>query len=278
MQYVTTQDIKIPALGFGTWQLNGKECVKAVQKALETGYRHIDTAQAYENEEFVGQGINEFDIKRNEFFLTTKIWMENFDKDKFMPSLDDSLEKLRTDHVDMLLLHWPSADHDMDETLELLIEAKKSGKTRLVGVSNYTIEYMKHAQKKTGNLIATNQVEFHPFIPQGPVLEWARQHEMFLTAYSPLARGDIMKNRTIGDIAKKYNKNPAQISLRWIMQHNNVAAIPKSGTPDHIESNFDIFDFELTKAEIDQISSLAREDGRKVNPDFAPEWDTARAA
>lgn len=278
MQYIQVETESVPVLGYGTWQLNGQDCVKGVQKALETGYRHIDTAQAYDNEEFVGQGIKQNGIDRGDFFLTTKIWMDNFEPGSFMASLDESLNKLQTDYVNMLLLHWPSEDHDTEETLDLLVEAKKSGKARLIGVSNHTIDQMKKAQQYTGNLIATNQVEFHPFIPQGPVLEWIRQNGMFLTGYSPLSRGDVLNSDVIEQIGKKYGKNAGQVALRWAIQHDKVAVIPKAGSTDHIESNFDIFDFELGADDMDKINALAREDGRKVDPDFAPEWDTAKAA
>lgn len=278
MQYIDAQSEKVPALGYGTWQLKGQDCVKGVQMALDVGYRHIDTAQIYDNELDVGTALNEYDIERQDYFLTTKIWMDNFAPDRFMKSLDESLNKLQTDYVNMLLLHWPDQNSDLDKTLELLLEAKKSGKARLIGVSNYTIHLMKAAQSKTGNTLATNQVEFHPFIDQGPVLEWIRRHDMFLTGYSPLSRGDVLKSDAIEQIGKKHKKNGAQVALRWALQHERVAVIPKAGSEGHIKSNYDVFDFELTRDEMDKITALAREDGRKVNPAFAPDWDTARAA
>ena len=279
MQYIDVQNQKVPALGFGTWQLKGQDCVKGVQKALDTGYRHIDTAQAYENELDVGKGIAEHGIHRDEIFLTTKIWMDNFDPDKFMKSLDESLNKLQTDYVNMLLLHWPDSDHDMNETLDLLVKAKEQGKAKMIGVSNYTIDLLGKAKEHTGNQLATNQVEFHPFLDQRPLLRWLDDHDMFLTGYSPLSRGDVMDDETMKQIAEKYGKNPGQISLRWALQHEEkVAVIPKSGNPDHIESNFDVFDFELTQEEMIDITNLAHPDGRKVDPDFAPNWDTPRKA
>lgn len=278
MQYIDAQSEKVPALGYGTWQLKGKDCVKGIQTALDVGYRHIDTAQAYDNELDVGTALNEYDIERKDYFLTTKIWMDNYGPDRFMKSLDESLNKLQTDYVNMLLLHWPDANSDLDETLDLLLEAKKSGKARLIGVSNFTIDLMKTAQSKTDNTLATNQVEFHPFIDQGPVLEWIRRHDMFLTGYSPLSRGDVVKSDVIEQIGGKYKKNGGQVALRWALQHDRVAVIPKAASEDHIKSNYDVFDFELTQEEMDTISALAREDGRKVNPDFAPDWDTAKAA
>ena len=278
MQYIDAQSEKVPALGYGTWQLRGKDCVRGVQKALDVGYRHIDTAQAYGNELDVGTALNEYDINREDYFLTTKIWMDNFSPKKFLKSLDESLNKLQTEYVNMLLLHWPDDNSDFDETLGQLMEAKKSGKARLIGVSNYTVELMKNAQSKTDNTLVTNQVEFHPFIDQGPVLEWVRRHNMFLTGYSPLSRGDVLKSDTINSIGTKYKKNAGQVTLRWALQHERVAVIPKAASEDHIKGNFEVFDFELTQAEMDQISALHREDGRKVNPDWAPDWDTAKAA
>lgn len=278
MQYLHIQSEKVPVLGYGTWQLGGEDCVRGVKAALDTGYRHIDTAQIYKNEEFVGKALKEHKTERQDIFLTTKIWMDNFGKDRFMASLDESLKKLKTEYVDMLLLHWPSEEHDFDKTLDLLVEAKKSGKARLIGVSNYTVALMDRAQQKTGNVLATNQVEFHPFIPQGPVLEWVRRHKMFLTAYSPLGRGEVLDNVIIKKLADKYRKNAGQIVLRWAIQQEGVVAIPKAASQKHIESNIDIFDFELTTQETDAISALAHEGGRIVNPDFAPDWDTAKAA
>ena len=204
--------------------------------------------------------------------------MVNYGPDRFMKSLDESLNKLQTDYVNMLLLHWPDASSDLDKTLDLLLEAKKSGKARLIGVSNFTIDLMKAAQSKTDNTLATNQVEFHPFIDQGPVLEWIRRHDMFLTRYSPLSRGDVVKSDVIEQIGGKYKKNSGQVALRWALQHDRVAVIPKAASVEHIKSNYDVFDFELTQEEMDKITGLAREDGRKVNPDFAPDWDTAKAA
>ncbi len=279
MQYINKHNTEIPALGFGTWQLKGDECVRSVQKALETGYRHIDTAQAYDNEEFVGKGMKEFGIDRDQYFLVTKMWMDNFAPDKFGPALEESLQKLRVDYVDLLLLHWPSGDHEMKQTLDLLVKAKEEGKARLIGVSNYTIELLEEAKKHTGNQLATNQVEFHPFLDQRPLLRWLDDHDMFLTGYSPLSRGDVLENETMKNIGEKYGKTSGQVSLRWALQHEqDVSVIPKSGTPDHIESNFDIFDFELSQEEMIDITNLARPDGRKVNPDFAPDWDTPKIA
>lgn len=278
MQYVHQQNEKIPALGYGTWELRGEGCVKGVKAALDVGYRHIDTAQIYGNEEFVGQALSEHSVARQDVFLTTKIWMDNFPKARFMASLDESLKKLQTDYVNLLLLHWPSKDHDFDTTLDLLVEAKKSGKAHLIGVSNYTIDMMDRAQKKTGNLLVTNQVEYHPFIDQGPVLEWIRRNgHMFLTAYSPLGRGNVGNNQIIAQIANKYKKNAGQIALRWEIQQG-VVAIPKAASQKNIEGNFDIFDFELAQEDMDKISALASADGRIVNPDFAPDWDVGKAA
>ena len=278
MQHINIQTEHVPVLGYGTWQLKGKGCVEGIQKAIDVGYRHIDTAQAYKNEADVGNGIDKSGIERQEIFLTTKVWMDNFSADKFEKSVDESLDKLQTDYVNMLLLHWPPENDRMEEALDQLIEVKKSGKARLIGVSNFTIELLEQAVKKTNTVIATNQIEFHPEIDQGPVQEWLRRHNMFLTGYSPLARGGVLKNHVIEKIAKHHGKGAGQVVLRWAIQHDRVAVIPKAASPEHIESNFDIFDFELSNEEMDKISSLAREDGRKVDPEWAPDWDTAKAA
>ena len=275
MIHITTQGKKVPALGYGTWNLRGKDCVSGVEKALEIGYRHIDTAQIYENEAEVGDGIKASGLKRNDIFLTTKIWIENLRDGDLQKSLDVSLKKLKVDHVDLLLLHWPITDIPFAEQLKALQAVQKEGKTTSIGVSNYTIAQMKEVSGKIGAKILNNQVEYHPYLSQKPLLDYVRAHDTFLTAYCPLARGKVNDDAVITKIAKKHGKTAGQITLRWLVQQDRVAAIPKSGSEKHIRENFEIFDFKLDDTEMKEISALARPDGRIVNPPFAPKWDRA---
>lgn len=243
-----------------------------------TGYRHIDTAQAYDNEECVGQAIEESEVPRDQIFLTTKIWIDNFAPDHFASSLETSLKKLRTDYVDLLLIHWPvEKDASFEQQIRELEHIQAAGKTRLIGVSNFNVAQMRQVCDDIGAPVACNQVEYHPFLDQTPVLDEARAQEMMVTAYSPLARGDVMKDPTIKELAETYGKNAAQITLRWLIQQDGVAAIPKSATDKHIINNFEIFDFELSSDDMKRLHDLARPDGRLINPEWAPDWDTGKA-
>ncbi len=265
----------IPALGFGTYKLYGKDCAQAVTLAINSGYTHIDTAQVYENEEGVGEGIKDSGISRDKIFLTTKVWRNNFADGNVARSVDESLNKLKTDYVDLLLVHWPFPDKSIAYMVEHVMKAQEDGKAKHIGVSNFTIAQMEEALKITGGAIICNQVEYHPYLSQKPVLDFVRGHNMALTAYSPVARGDVFRDKKIQEIGLKYGKNPGQVVLRWHMQQDNVAAIPKSGTAANIKSNIDIFDFELSDEDMKTIHALARPDGRQIDPDWGPEWDEA---
>ena len=278
MEYFTVQEQRIPALGLGTWKLSGGLCADIVAQAIGLGYRHIDTAQIYENEAAVGQGIQEgirqAGVPRGEIFLTTKIWLPNVSRAKLGPSLDESLRKLGTDYVDLLLLHWPVETVPLAEQIAALLAAQKAGKARLIGVSNYTVAQMREATETLGAIIATNQVEYHPFLTQRPVLDFARSKGMVVTAYSPLARGKVDGDATIREIARAHGRTPGQVSLRWLVQQG-VVAIPKTASPARLRENFAIFDFSLSEAEVRRISALCKESGRMVDPDWAPDWDRA---
>jgi 2,5-diketo-D-gluconate reductase B len=273
-QFTQTKYLTIPALGFGTWQLTGDKCVEAVKKALEIGYRHIDTAQIYDNEAEVGKAIKESGIDRHAIFLTTKIWFTNFKKDDVRKSFEESLKKLQTDYVDLLLVHWPNPDVELKETLEAMQALKEEGKVKAIGVSNFPVALMKQAVEELKFEIACNQVEYHVLLNQKPVLEYTQAHDMILTAYSPLARGNLEDNAELGMIAGKHNKTVSQIALRWLIQQKNVVAIPKASSEEHIRKNFQIFDFELDQEDIDTINQLNGSQ-RFINPDIAPEWDKA---
>lgn len=275
MHSIQIQNEKMPTLGFGTWQLRGDECVEGVKKALEIGYRHIDTAQIYENEAEVGEGLAKGGVKRSDIFLTTKVWRNHFADKDVAASVDESLKKLKTDYVDLLLIHWPFPETPIEEMVEGVLAAQKAGKAKLIGVSNFTVAQMEEAKKASGGKMCVNQVEYHPYLSQKPVLDFVRKNEWAMTSYSPVARGKVLNDATLKEIGLKYGKNPAQVTLRWHVQQDRVAAIPKSGTEKNIRANFEIFDFELTADEMKKISALAKPDGRLIDPDFAPQWDQA---
>lgn len=275
MKSISLQGHKLPSLGFGTWKLRGDEAARAVDFAINNGYRHIDTAQVYENEDGVGEGIKKSGIARGDIFLTTKVWRDAFASDAVMQSVDESLKKLKTDYVDLLLVHWPFPETPVAKMVEDVMKAQESGKAKLIGVSNFTVAQMEEALKVSGGKVCVNQVEYHPYLSQKPVLEFIQKNKMALTAYSPIARGKAVKDTVLKEIGLKYGKNAGQVALRWLVQQDNVAAIPKSATPENIKANIDIFDFELSADDMKKIHALATPDGRQVSPDFAPKWDKA---
>lgn len=272
----TAGQANIPVLGLGTWQSTGQDCIDVVSQALKMGYEHIDTAQAYDNEVEVGQGIKQSGVARDKFFLTTKIFPDDlkFQPEKLHATAKRSLENLDTDYVDLLLLHWPDDRVPLSETIPALCELQKQGLTRHIGVSNFNIANLIEAKKYADVPIVVNQVEFHPFIKQNTLQTFLNNHHILLEAYSPLARGDVFDDETIKEIADKHGVTPAQISLAWILSDKNRVAIPKTSNPDHLQGNLDAMNVQLITEELEKIGSLARSDGRKIkHPDYSPEWD-----
>lgn len=272
MPMLHTQDGEFPALGFGTWQLNGDTARSSVAKALDVGYRHIDTARMYENETEVGRGIADASVAREDIFLTTKIFMDSLDAASVKKELGDSLESLSTDYVDLVLIHWPNPDVPLEETLGALHELRDEGKTRHVGVSNFPIPWMESALEASPGPIACNQVEYHPFLSQAPLLEYCRSQGVPLVAYCPLAKGGVPDNPFLQEIGRQHGKSAAQVVLRWLLQQPGIGAVPKSKNPEHIRANLDVLDFELSDDEMRQIHGLDRGE-RIINPDWAPDWD-----
>jgi len=270
MEYVDVQGENIPALGFGTWQITGPACERSVRDALEIGYRHIDTAQAYENEREVGRAIADADVDRDELFLTTKVWHRNLKHDDVIRTSEQSLRRLDVEYLDLLLVHWPVEEIAFQETLDAMRSLQNDDKVRHIGVSNFTPTQLEQALEHAPLLC--NQVEYHPFLAQDSLLEVLRDNEMMLTAYSPLARGRVPENTTLQTIAERHGKTPAQVALRWQTQQENVATIPKAGDHQHRVENFDIFDFELTDDEMQKIADLDRGQ-RIIDPSFAPDWE-----
>lgn len=270
---VTANGAQIPAIGLGTFRLEGEACAEAVKTALELGYRHIDTAKMYGNEEAVGEGIRASGVARDQIFVTTKVWWDDIGPGDLERSAEASLKRLGLDHVDLLLIHWPNPRVPLSDSTEALCNARQRGLARNVGVSNYPSAMLRKAVHLAVVPLIANQVEYHPGLDQKAVLAVAREEGLAVTSYCPLGRGALVENPTIGAIAARHGKTPAQVVLRWHVQQPGVVAIPKSGNPQRIAENLDVFDFALSEAEMTSLFGLARPDGRLINPDFAPDWD-----
>ncbi len=274
MYNVKANGAEIPALGFGTFRMPGEDVLRIVPHALDIGFRHIDTAQVYGNEAEVGTAIEQSPVARDDIFLTTKVWVDKFRHDDFIASVDESLKKLKTDYVDLLLLHWPKLEVPLAEQIAALNEVHKAGKVRHIGVSNYSTSLMAEAVELSDAPIVTNQIEVHPYIDQTKVIEAARKTGLSITAYYAMADGKVFKDAVLQDLASKYGKSVAQIVLRWVIQHDGVIALSKTVGEKRALENFDIFDFEISADDMQAISALAQKDGRIVSPDgLAPEWD-----
>lgn len=270
---IRSGDVLIPALGFGTWQLENGSATPLVEKALEVGYRHIDTAQIYGNERDVGAGVRNSGIKRDEIFLTTKVWIDKFADGDLQRSAEKSLEKLGLDHVDLLLLHWPKPDVPLAETLKALNEVRARGLTRAIGLSNFPSALLEAASKLSDAPIATDQVEYHPYLSLKTLKAKADELGASITAWSPLAQGKVANDPVLLEIGAAHGKTPGQVTLRWIIQQG-VIAIPRTKNPARIEENFDILDFSLSDDEMTRIHALARPDGRLGDwLDKAYAWD-----
>lgn len=265
----------IPAFGLGTFRLKDDVVIASVKTALELGYRTIDTAQIYDNEAAVGQAIEESSVPRDELFITTKIWIENLSKDKLIASLKESLQKLRTDYVDLTLIHWPSPNDAVavEEFMVALMEAKEQGLTRQIGISNFTIPLMKRAIAAVGaENIATNQIELSPYLQNHKVVDWACEHGIHITSYMTLAYGKALKDEVIARIAAKHNATPAQVILAWAVGEG-YAVIPSSTRRENLASNLKALDLKLDDEDRKAIAALDCND-RLVSPEgLAPEWD-----
>lgn len=271
MKYAEIQGVSVPVLGLGTWQLSGDDCTEAVLHALSLGYRHLDTAQGYDNEAFVGEGIQKSGVPRDEIFLVTKVKPDNFSRADALSSTRESLAKLRTDYVDLLLLHWPNPDVPLDETLSALLALREQGAVRHIGVSNFPSKLVDEAQKIAS--IFANQVEYHPYLGQETLLKQARAQDYLLTAYSPVAQGEVTGDATLKEIGEAHGKSAVQVCLRWLVQQDHVAAIPKAASEKNRVSNFEIFDFELSEDEMARIFALERGERMVAPEEGGPDWD-----
>ncbi len=265
----------LPLFGLGTFRLKDQTVIDSVRNALDLGYRAIDTAQIYGNEADVGRAIEESGVARDSIYLTTKIWTDNFARDKLVPSLKESLAKLRTDYVDLTLIHWPSPGGavPVNEFMSALLDAKRAGLTREIGVSNFTIALLKEALAAVGvKEIATNQVELHPYLQNRTLLEFCQREGIHVTSYQTLAYGKVLGDPTLKDIAGRHEASPAQIALAWAMQQD-ISVIPSSTRRENLEANLKAQHLHLTDDEMDEIAALDRGE-RVTNPDsLAPTWD-----
>lgn len=275
MNQIDIHGASIPALGYGTFRVNEADTRRMVKHVLDTGYRHVDTAQIYGNEAAVGDGIKASGIGRAEIFLTTKVWVKNFRHADFLRSVDESLAKLQTDYVDLLLLHWPNQDVPLAEQVGALNAVRTAGKVRHIGVSNYNRDLMAQAAKLSAAPLVTNQVEFHPYLNQTPVIEAARALGMSLTAYYAMADGKVPNDPLLREIGARHKKSAAQVTLRWVVQQG-IVALSKTVSEARAQENAAIFDFALSEDEMTAINGLRRKDGRIVSPTgLAPVWDAA---
>lgn len=271
--FIEANGARIPAIGLGTWQSSGGDGEQAVLWALEAGCRHIDTAARSENEIAVGRALAASGLVRDAYFVTTKVWYTHLADGELQASARASLERLGLDHVDLLLVHWPSAVVPLAETVAALCDAKRQGLTRHIGVSNFPSGLLSEAVRLSSEPLVANQCEYHPYLDQTVVLQACRQHGMALISYSPFGTGNLLQEPLLSQLAAKYQRTPAQIILRWHMQQPGVAAIPKSVQRARIRENLDVFDFTIEEGDTAALFALQRPDGRLVNPDWAPRWD-----
>ena len=269
---LSLQGAEIPRLGFGTWEITGSDATTGVADALELGYRHIDTARAYGNEAEVGRGMAQAAVDREDVFLTTKLWYEQLRADEVREQLEDSLRKLDTDYVDLLLIHWFNPDVPLDETLNAMAELRDEGKVRHLGVSNFPTKELERALEIQP--VLANQVEFHAHLGQDALLRLCEQRDVMLTAYSPFARGDLLQDETLNEIAQAHGRSAAQVALRWLLDKPNTSVIPKANSRKNREANLEVFDFTLTEEDHRRIDALPK-DRRVIDPPWSPRWDEA---
>jgi 2,5-diketo-D-gluconate reductase B len=276
MTVVEANGARIPAIGLGTMTLKEQVCIDAVKTALKLGYRHIDTAERYQNEEWVGeglhQGIKEAGLKREDVFVTTKVYWDKLAPGDFEKSVAESLEKLELPWVDLLLIHWNNPKVPLADSIGALCAAKKKGQAKHIGVANFTSSMLDEAVRLATEPLVTNQIEVHPFLDQSRVLAACKKHGISVTAYCPIARGKVPGNETLERIGKAHGKSASQVALRYLVQQG-IIPIPRTANPAHLQDNLAATEFKLSDAEMAEIAKLARPDGRVVNPAHAPQWD-----
>jgi 2,5-diketo-D-gluconate reductase B len=269
---VASGGARIPVIGLGTWDLRGRTCTRMVELALRLGYRHIDTAEMYDNEREVGEGLRASGVSRDDVFITTKVWPDHLAPADLERATKESLARLRISNVDLLLIHWPSPRIPLVDTMAALCRMRLAGFTRHIGVSNFTVPLIEAAVRLATEPLVTNQIEWHPYLDQSKVVAACRRHGIGVTAYSPIARGRAGNDAKLGRIGLHHRKTPGQVSLRFLVQEGAVV-IPRTSKRERLEENMAIFDFELDPAEMDEIRGLALEGTRVVDWSGAPNWD-----
>jgi diketogulonate reductase-like aldo/keto reductase len=273
-EVVTTGGVRIPKIGCGTYPMKGPVCAEIVAEALRAGFRHVDTAQGYDNEAAVGEGILISGVPREGIFITTKVRPQVIGDGPLQRSVEESLKRLKTDTIDLLLIHWPNPEVPVAESMRALSATKRAGLTRAIGVSNFVIAKLDEAIEVSPEPITAVQFEYHPYLDQTRLLAAARRHGLAITAYCPIALGKVAGDPRLVAIGKKHGKSAVQVTLRWLIQQDDVIAIPKTSKPERLKENLDVFDFRLTDAEMDQISRMTVPNSRLINePLWVPHWD-----
>ncbi|MBI1204814.1 MAG: aldo/keto reductase [Rhodopseudomonas sp.] len=271
MADIEIKGFKLPQVGLGTWQLTGRDCTRLVGQAIALGYRHIDTAQMYGNEAAVGEGVRASG-KRNEIVVTTKVQPERLLPADLIRSVKESLSRLRFDHIDLLLIHWPNPRVPLADTLGAMAKLKQDGFVTAIGVSNFTVALLAEANRVTTEPLVCNQIECHPYLDQSKVIAATRSHGMAVVAYSPIAKGSAAGDRVLEAIAETHGKTAAQICLRYLVQQG-IVVIPRTSKVERLEQNIALFDFELSELEMARIAKLAQPQGRMVDWAWSPKWD-----
>ena len=272
MENLQTQGISLPKLGLGTFRMQGDACRAAVESALALGYRHLDTAEMYANEEAIGAAIAASKVARKDLHVTTKVWNENLAPDAIRRAFDTSLKKLRLDHIDLYLVHWPARTMNLPIIFETLMKLKEDGRTRAIGVANFNIALLKIVVEDIKAPIACDQVEYHVMLDQTPLRKYLAAKSISLVAYCPLAQGRVASDAALVKIGAKHNATAAQVALKWLLDQDGVAAIPKAARAESQQANLDALKVTLDDADRKIIASLPK-DKRCVNPGFAPAWD-----
>ncbi|NLM97566.1 MAG: aldo/keto reductase [Halanaerobiaceae bacterium] len=261
---------EMPVLGLGTWQLNGPKCTEIVKEALEMGYRHIDTADAYENQQDIAPALRASGIDRNELFITSKVNRLDLHYDDFLKKTDKILNELEIEYLDLLLIHWPNKDIPIEETLKAMAELKVRGKVKNLGVSNFTESHLEKVLDLYPGLISVNQVEFHPYLYQKALLDYCQKNDIVLTAYSPLARGMVFEDNRIKELAEEYGHTPAQLVLKWLVE-KGIVVIPKAGSTAHLKDNLEVLNMDLPASALELLDTF-NENRRLIAPSFHEFW------
>jgi len=272
MEHLETQGISLPRLGLGTFRMQGDTCRTAVESALGLGYRHLDTAEMYGNEEPIGAAIASAGVARKDLHVTTKVWNENLAPDAIRRAFDASLKKLRLDQVDLYLVHWPAPKMNLPAMFETLMKLKEEGRTRAIGVANFNVALLKTVVEDIGAPIACNQVEYHVMLDQTRLRQFLTAKSIPLVAYCPLAQGKVASDPALAAIGRKHNATAAQVALKWLLDQDGVAAIPKASRNESQQANLDALKLNLDDDDRKAIAALPK-DRRCVNPGFAPAWD-----